>query len=245
MPRAETKKWVLATEIRLVLCLVATTLLEREECVFSMSRQLVEGWGQFLSRFSWDWYATLTFREWVKSFRAHRLFEQFMGDLEKAAGVPILWFRADEIGPHGGRFHIHALIGNVAHLRRLTWMDRWHELAGIARIVPFNTKRGAAYYCAKYVTKQFGDWELSDNLCAFASYQPILPLEGGAKPRVFDSSPQTGQKQSDVRGSRNRQLPLPSLLNGLRSKRDSGISAVYRSGVTRGRGRYRDFGTRI
>src|SRR5262249_20167679 len=107
------------------------TLLEREECVISMIRllaegfvvfglistrqQLVEGWGKFLSEFSWDWFVTLTFRDCVKSFRAHRLFGYFVRDLENAAGIPIFWFRADEIGPHGGRFHMHALIGNVAH----------------------------------------------------------------------------------------------------------------------------------
>jgi hypothetical protein len=209
-----------------------------------MSRQLAVAWGQFLSGFSWDWYVTLTFRDWVKSFRAHRLFEQFMRDLEKAAGIPIFWFRADELGTHGGKFHIHALIGNVAHLRRLTWMDRWHDLAGIARILPFNAKRGAAFYCAKYITKQSGDWELSDNLRAFNSYQPVLPLEGGTKQRASDASPQPSQQEKGARAVHNRQLPLPPLLNGLCSKRDSGISAVYRSEVTRGRGRFRDFGTR-
>ena len=245
LPRAEIKKWVFETEIRVDLDLVVVTLLEREECVFSMSRQLVVAWGQFLSGFSWDWYVTLTFRDWVKSFRAHRLFEQFMRDLEKAAGIPIFWFRADELGTHGGKFHIHALIGNVAHLRRLTWMDRWHDLAGIARILPFNAKRGAAYYCAKYVTKQSGDWELSDNLRAFHSYQPVLPLEGGTKQRASDASPQPSQQEKGARAAHNRQLPLPPLLNGLCSKRDSGISAVYRSEVTRGRGRFRDFGTRL
>src|SRR5262245_27147226 len=106
---AEVEKRVSETEIRVVLCLVAVTLLEREECVFSMiclllavfglwctvsmSRQLVQGWGQFLSQFSWDWYVTLTFRDWVKSFTAHRLFEQFVRELEQAAGIPIFWFR--------------------------------------------------------------------------------------------------------------------------------------------------------
>jgi len=244
MPRAETKKWVLKTEIRVVLSLVSKALLERAESV-SMSRQLTVAWGQFLTEFSWDWFLTLTFRDWVGSFRAHRLFGFFVRDIEKAAGMPIFWFRVDEIGTHGGRFHIHALIGNVAHLRRLTWMDRWHDLAGIARILPFNAKRGAAYYCAKYVTKQFGDWELSDNLRAFRSYQPVLPLEGGAKPRATESSPQTSQKEKGARTTQNRQLPLPPLLNGLSSKRDSGISAVYRSEVTRGRGRFRDFGTKL
>ena len=103
----------LRTEIRFVLYLVSETLLEREECVFSMNRQLAEAWGQFLSQYPWDWFVTLTFREPVGSFRAHRLFGYFVRDLEKAAGVPIFWFRADEIGPNGGRFHIHALVGNV------------------------------------------------------------------------------------------------------------------------------------
>lgn len=245
MLRAETKKLVLDSEIRFILCLVLVALLEREECVFSMTRQLSVAWGQFLSQFSWDWYVTLTFRDGVGSFRAHRLFGFFVRDMEKAAGIPIFWFRADEIGPRGGRFHIHALIGNVAHLRRLTWMDRWHDLAGIARILPFNAKRGAAYYCAKYVTKQFGDWELSENLRAFHSYQPVLPVEGGTKPRASDSPAHPDQKQSGRRTAQSRQLPLPPILNGLCSKHDSGISAVYRSEVTRGRGRFRDFGTKI
>ncbi|PYV66796.1 MAG: hypothetical protein DMG96_41280, partial [Acidobacteria bacterium] len=62
----------LRAEDQIRLCLVSWTLLEREECVFSMNRQLTEGWGQFLSQFSWDWFLTLTFRDWVVSFRAHR-----------------------------------------------------------------------------------------------------------------------------------------------------------------------------
>jgi hypothetical protein len=208
-----------------------------------MTRQLVAGWGQFLSGFPWDWFLTLTFKDEVGSFRAHRLFGFFVRDIEKASGIPIFWFRADEIGFHG-RFHIHALIGNVASLRRLTWMDRWNKLAGIARILPFDSKRGAAYYCAKYVTKQSGDWELSDNLRAFSSYQPILPLEGGVKPRLADAPPQPDQKQNTEQVNRNRQMPLPSVVKGIRSPLDSGISAVYRSEVTRGRGRFKDFGTK-
>lgn len=163
-----------------------------------MNRQLVEGWGQFLSQFSWDWFVTLTFRDWVVSFRAHRLFGYFVRDLEKAAGIPIFWFRADEIGPHGGRFHIHALIGNVGNLRRMTWVDRWDRLAGYARILPFSSKRGAAYYCAKYVAKQSGDWEMSDNLIAFTQYQPVLSLDGMSKPQVFTAR---GSTNSDFAGA--------------------------------------------
>jgi hypothetical protein len=97
-----------------------------------------------------------------------------MLDVEQAAGLPIAWFRADEYGPHGGRLHLHALVSNVAHLHRFTWMNRWEKRNGYARILPFDPERGAAHYCAKYVIKQFGDWDLSDNIAAFGQYQPIL-----------------------------------------------------------------------
>jgi hypothetical protein len=113
------------------------------------------------------------------SFRAHRLFSYLARDIEKAAGIPIAWFRGEELGWHGGRLHFHSLMLNVAHLRRLTWMDHWNQRAGYARILPFDRQKGAAFYCAKYVTKQFGDWEISDNLAAFSQYQePMFRGQG-------------------------------------------------------------------
>lgn len=205
-----------------------------------MDRQLAKAWGQFLSQFSWDWFVTLTFRDCVLSFRAHRLFGYFVRDLEKAAGIPIFWFRADEIGSHGGRFHIHALIGNVAHLRRMTWMDRWNDWAGYARILPFNEKKGAAYYTAKYVTKQSGDWDVSDNLAAFGQYQPILPLEGMLKPafpQVSEHKPSASIRKRSIAP----QFPLAYSLQKPVEDRGSIIGDLYRSEVTRGRGRFREF----
>src|SRR5689334_3676492 len=48
-------------------------------------------------------YSTLEFRgheaaETIQSFTAHHQFDQFMREVCKAAGRPIAWFRADEIG---------------------------------------------------------------------------------------------------------------------------------------------------
>ena len=63
-----------------------------------MQPELANAWGEFLSRFPWDWFLTLTFAEPVGSFRAHRLFGKFAVDIEKAAGRPIGWFRGDEYG---------------------------------------------------------------------------------------------------------------------------------------------------
>lgn len=36
--------------------------------------------------------------------------------------------------------------------------------------------KGVACYIAKYVTKQFGDWDLSDNIVAFRIQQSALLL---------------------------------------------------------------------
>lgn len=125
-----------------------------------MRRQLSEAWGQFLSQFPWDWFVTLTFREPVPSFRAYRMFRRFVADIERAAGLPIAWFLVFEYGARNGRLHIHALMSNTAHLSRLWWLDEWNRRAGYARILPFDCRRGAVYYCAKYVTKGIGEWEL-------------------------------------------------------------------------------------
>jgi hypothetical protein len=142
-----------------------------------MQEQLAEAWGQFLSGYPWDWFCTFTFRSGddpPSSFRAHRLFGSFMRDVTTRSEQPVFWFRGDEYGPRGGRLHIHALVGNVAAERRLYWMDQWDRRAGYARILPFDPNKGAAFYCSKYVTKQFGDWNLSDNLTGFRQNQPIL-----------------------------------------------------------------------
>jgi hypothetical protein len=88
--------------------------------VSQSQRQLREAWGQFLSQFPWDWFVNLTFRGEVLTFRAYRLVGRFLRDMEADAGVPIHWFRADEYGARLGKFHMHLLIGNVAHLRGST-----------------------------------------------------------------------------------------------------------------------------
>ena len=132
-----------------------------------------EAWGQFLSQFPWDWFVTLTFREPVPSFRAYRMFRRFTADIERAAGMPIAWFLVFEYGARTGRLHVHALMLNVAHLSRLWWLDEWNRRAGYARILPFDRSRGAAFYCAKYLTKGSGEWEI---VGLPAIVQPSLPL---------------------------------------------------------------------
>jgi hypothetical protein len=169
-----------------------------------MSSPLSDAWGEFLGGYPWDWFVTLTFVGDVKTFTAHNRCNAWLRSLEWATGHPIFWFRGDECGNRFGKFHMHLLIGNVAHLHRFTWMKRWELRNGWARIFEFNPALGASYYVAKYVTKQFGEWDLSDNLDAFKIQQPILPLVG----QVGSPSSEKTERQKVVKEFEDRIDPV-------------------------------------
>lgn len=76
--------------------------------------------------------------------------------VQEAAEQPISWMIAEEFGGIGGRYHCHLLVAGVAHLRRDVWWRNAFERFGRTRIEPFDAARGAAFYCAKYATKQLG-----------------------------------------------------------------------------------------
>jgi hypothetical protein len=92
--------------------------------------------------------------------------------LTKAAGLPVYGFVGVEKGDTGGLLHLHALLGNVAHLRAYcgTRLEpgQWGRTCclvhawpcGIARVLKYDASLGASYYVAKYITKQLGEWEL-------------------------------------------------------------------------------------
>lgn len=194
-----------------------------------MAKQLADAWGDFLAGYPWDWFLTLTFRDPPGSFRAHRMFDRFARDIEKAAGVPTGWFRGDEYGPLGGRLHIHALMLNTAHLPRIAWLNEWNRRAGFARILPFDATRGAAFYCAKYVTKEFGDHDFSENIqafkCACPAVQPALYFPAGGT-----GSPATASGQlafpSKPKNRNSAEDPLIAALDGTQPVRDPQISLL-------------------
>jgi len=77
-------------------------------------------------------------------------------ELQEVAGQPIKTMVAEEFGRISGRYHCHLLVGGVAHLRRdESWREAFDRF-GRTRIEPFDPKRGAAFYCAKYAAKKIG-----------------------------------------------------------------------------------------
>jgi hypothetical protein len=164
-----------------------------------VSSPLSDSLGEFLSEFQWDWYVTLTFAGDIKTFTARNRCSAWLRGLQKAADQPIAWFRGDEYGEKFGKFHMHLLIGGVAHLHRFTWMKRW-ERSGYARIFEFDSSQAAPFYVSKYVTKQFGEWDIGGDVEAFRIRQSILPL--------------TGQRGSGD----SRDVPVPNYSISIRKK---------------------------
>lgn len=117
-------------------------------------QELSSALGEWLSKWRWDWWATFTFRREVSPEGAKKAFTSFLKYLPDST----YYFMAIEW--HKQRFcvHIHALVGGVVGVRRLTCMDLWHQKYGIARIYAYDPKRGARQYLGKYLSKGHADW---------------------------------------------------------------------------------------
>ena len=128
----------------------------------------------WLDSFHWDWFATYTFNMQAKPETAHKMFRNHVAFIGKRAGLPVYAFRADEYGVLNGRYHIHALIGNVGGFpaycgeflparnpgdkpRPCCGVHSWP--GGYARVFPYDAAVSATGYVSKYVTKDFGDWD--------------------------------------------------------------------------------------
>lgn len=126
---------------------------------------------QVHQRYPWDWFVTLTFARVVSPGGAQHIFQSYLDEIGREGVAKPYAFRADEYGPLFGRFHLHALIGNVRHLnfycgnklppktwgQRCCWLHRWY--CGYARISPYDPAKGAGFYLSKYVTKAIAEYE--------------------------------------------------------------------------------------
>jgi hypothetical protein len=136
---------------------------------------LRDAWAEFLAPIPFQWFATLTFETNVHPEAALKRYRRFTNELnrslygrrwEKRPNAGIHWIAATERQKRGV-VHLHALMGDPNNLnliaRRLTWMDRWDEMAGFARIEAIHRDDAALRYVTKYVIKD-GDIEFSKNL---------------------------------------------------------------------------------
>jgi hypothetical protein len=136
----------------------------------------------------------------------------YLFDLQLAADKPIRAMIAEEFGRIGGRYHAHALVAGVAHLRRDDWWEQAFKRFGRTRISPFDAARNGAFYAAKYASKQLGALH-------FFGPMPDTPLAVVLKPSGPVGGVDVTRSPEMSRDAIRRSEFLPRGYSGWRSKR--------------------------
>lgn len=114
------------------------------------------------ARYPWQWYVTLTFRGRVGEARANAALWRWLRGVRKSLGHRPEFVAVTELQRRGVA-HFHLLMLGVGGLRRLTFKDKW-ERNGHARVVAYDSRRGAAGYLGKYLSKDAGNFQVSRSL---------------------------------------------------------------------------------
>ena len=122
---------------------------------------VAQSWGEWLTRYEWDHYATLTFTYEPTVDQARRDFTRFRRRLEQRAQRAVQWFSAIETGQFGRR-HMHALLQGTQGLAAEEVEAPWRS--GIARVEPYDAKRGATYYVSKTIGRAATEHDISECL---------------------------------------------------------------------------------
>lgn len=144
-----------------------------ESGIASRRDVIKEVMGDWLGKLApWDFFCTWTFSRRVNVDGAMYMGRRHLQWMERAAGVPTYGFLGTEKGDVGGLVHLHALIGNVAHLK--PWCGKKFPPAkwgspccllhawpcGYARVFPYDPVLGAKHYVSKYICGHLCEWEL-------------------------------------------------------------------------------------
>lgn len=148
-----------------------------EQVVLPNSKDaLKEEMGKWLGTLApWDVFSTWTFSRIVSVAGAMYWARRHIRKLDEMGGMgtgSTYAFVGAERGRSGGLVHLHALAGNVGHLkaycgvplpprewgRDCCMVHAWP--CGYARVLPYDVKLGGSFYVAKYVAKELAEWEL-------------------------------------------------------------------------------------
>lgn len=130
---------------------------------YNQVKSLRNTWVSFLNRYNWDWFATLTFKDFPGTYTAHNKLKRWLKAIEGQEKRKIGYYKAMEF-TRAGVPHFHLLMGNLDGVRRDKYWKLWFSRNGRARILPYNFKLGAGYYLTKYVVKDeytnVENWEI-------------------------------------------------------------------------------------
>jgi len=135
-------------------------------------RYLHETWnyyGNWLDEQSWDVWGTLTFRLPPSAVRAMSHFTRLVDNSICPDFPNFYYFACTEEGKLFGRVHLHFLAGGTFDLLSgaeafiLRIEDEWRPRFGLTYLRNFDPQKKATHYCAKYITKSLGEWQIGGN----------------------------------------------------------------------------------
>jgi len=127
--------------------------------------RIVEGWGDWLQGWDWEWWCTFTFRDSVMSHQAHKLWLYWLHSLESTVQSKVHYVRATEKQRfRGDVVHFHCLVLGVKDESPKFWQQEWVHMAGLADVKTYDPNLGAAYYLAKHAADSSGDIIMSGKI---------------------------------------------------------------------------------
>ena len=135
--------------------------------------QMTKDGGDWLNKFNWDWFVTLTFREDVGIRQALRMFNKWTLELKHDTHCRIEYFMIIETGKFNKyHSHIHLLLSCAINEYPDKWERKWFEIGDKAIIKRYDSNMGAKYYLGEKLAK--GDNEI------FFSKGLTAPIESEA-----------------------------------------------------------------
>lgn len=124
----------------------------------------VRGWAQYLDRYSWDAFASLTFAQPRSPDGARRQFERWIRRVEQRVQDRVDWFLVVESSP-AGVVHVHALCGARSRPDAREFQEAW--TFGRAEVEAYDPGRGARFYLSRKIpTERVLHYDVSRGLDA-------------------------------------------------------------------------------
>jgi hypothetical protein len=131
----------------------------------------VKDYAEWLGRFPWQLFATLTFAWRVSDEQADKAFCSFINEAERQIRSQIAFIRGDEkrfsgCGMPAAPRHYHLLLTSRVQLNPVNMTHRWRHFGGSgvgqdsAIIERCESPVKAAEYCLKFINETEGDWKL-------------------------------------------------------------------------------------
>ncbi len=115
--------------------------------------EFIDVHADWLSRFTWDWFGTLTFPGYPSATTAKRKFNHWIRELRREiGGEKFRYASVIERGANKDNVHFHVLIGGIKRRHKGTpyvWKQRWQEIAGLAVLSTYEANRGGMRYLLK------------------------------------------------------------------------------------------------